>query len=332
MIAVAPGSPAEGAGVLVGDQLTAMNDEPLRDVIRYQVLADEPEIVLEIERGGLARTIEIHKSAGAPLGLEIRSAVFDQIRTCDNHCEFCFIYQLPPGMRDSLYLKDDDYRLSFLYGNFTTLTRFTEMDLERVVTERLSPLHVSIHATDHEVRNEMLRNRRGGPSLRWLSALLEAGIDVHGQVVVCPGLNDGAVLDDTLCGVLERFSGLASLCVVPLGVSRFNPEPRMRAHTQAEAVAVVDCVEAWQRRYQDVLGRRLVYLADEYYLLAERPFPPAGDYDGFPHARGRRRDRPHVRARVHRSGRHADRGRQWILCLGRGRAGRRLPGAKGQRG
>ena len=154
------------------------------------------------------------------------------MRTCDNHCEFCFIYQLPPGMRQSLYLKDDDYRLSFLYGNFTTLTRFTEADLERVVTERLSPLNVSIHATDPEVRAELLRNRRGATSLRWLRALLDHGIEVHGQIVVCPGVNDGAVLDDTLAGVLDQYPELASLCVVPLGVSRYNTEPAMRPHTR----------------------------------------------------------------------------------------------------
>ena len=126
------------------------------------------------------------RPAGEPLGVEVHSALFDQVRTCDNHCEFCFIYQLPPGLRRSLYLKDDDYRLSFLYGNFTTLTRFTEADLERVVTEGLSPLNVSIHATDPDVRTEMLRNRRGATSLRWLRALLDHGIEVHGQVVVLP--------------------------------------------------------------------------------------------------------------------------------------------------
>ena len=119
--------------------------------------------------------------------LEISAAIFDRVRTCDNHCEFCFIYQLPKGMRRSLYLKDDDYRLSFLYGNFTTLTRFTEVDLERVVDQHLSPLYVSIHATDPDVRSRMLRNRRGAISLRWLRALLDHGIEVHGQVVVCPG-------------------------------------------------------------------------------------------------------------------------------------------------
>jgi NifB/MoaA-like Fe-S oxidoreductase len=211
----------------------------------------------------------------------VSSAVFDRIRTCDNHCAFCFIYQLPKGMRRSLYLKDDDYRLSFLYGNFTTLTRFTEADLERVVTERLSPLNVSIHATDPDVRSDLLRNRRGATSLRWLRALLDHGIEVHGQVVVCPGINDGAVLDDTMIGVLDRYPELASLCVVPLGVSRWSTGPRMRPHTPTEARAVLDTVHDWQDVYLATLGRRLVFAADEYYLLAERPFPDAEAYEGF---------------------------------------------------
>src|ERR671919_36859 len=162
--------------------------------------------------------------AGLAPGAEVSASIFDAVQTCDNACEFCFIHQLPKGLRRSLYLKDDDYRLSFLYGNFTTLTRFTEADLERVVTEGLAPLYVSIHATDPDVRASMLRNRRGATSLRWLRALLDHGVEVHGQVVVCPGLNDGAVLDDTLAGVLDRYPELASLCVVPLGVSRFNTE------------------------------------------------------------------------------------------------------------
>ncbi|HEV2071015.1 MAG TPA: DUF512 domain-containing protein, partial [Acidimicrobiales bacterium] len=232
-------------------------------------------------RGGLDRSITVAKAAGTALGAEVHSALFDQVRTCDNHCEFCFIYQLPPGLRPSLYQKDDDYRLSFLYGNFTTLTRFTEADLERVVSEGLGPLNVSIHATDPDVRSRMLRNRRGATSLRWLRALLDHGVTVHGQVVVCPGVNDGEVLEDTFAGVLDEYPELSSLCVVPLGVSRWSDEAAMRPHTREEAQAVVDSVEHWQRLYLRLLGRRLAFAADEYYLLAERAFPPADAYEGF---------------------------------------------------
>jgi putative radical SAM enzyme (TIGR03279 family) len=279
VVAVAPGSPADAAGLLPGDELLTLNGEMVRDVIQYQIQADEPFVELEVRRGGLEHLVTVDKAAGAPLGLDLASAVFDRVRTCDNHCPFCFIYQLPPNMRKSLSLKDDDYRLSFLYGNFTTLTRFTEADLERVVTEQLSPLYVSIHATDPELRARLLRNRRGATSLRWLAALLDAGIEVHGQVVVCPGVNDGDELDDTLLGVLDRFPGLTSIGVVPLGVSDHTTEPEMRPHTRAEAERVLEIVETWQQRYLVALGRRLVYASDEYHLLAGRPFPALADYD-----------------------------------------------------
>lgn len=282
VIAVATGSPAERAGLLPGDEVLRLNGDIPRDVIEWRLAVDEAEVEIDIRRGGLEMSLEVTKLAGEPLGADVASALFDQVRTCDNHCEFCFIYQLPPGLRRSLYLKDDDYRLSFLYGNFTTLTRFTEADLERVITEGLSPLHVSIHATDPEVRTRMLRNRRGAMSLRWLRALLDHGITVRGQIVVCPGINDGAVLDDTLAGVLDEYPELDQVAVVPLGVSRYNPEAAMRPHTLEEAVAVVDIVESWQEVMLATLGRRLVHAADEYYLLAHRPFPATGHYEGFP--------------------------------------------------
>ena len=199
------------------------------------------------------------------------------MRTCDNHCEFCFIYQLPPGMRKSLYLKDDDYRLSFLYGNFTTLTRFTEADLERVVTEGLSPLHVSIHATDPEVRVEMLRNRRGATSLRWLRALLDHGIEVHGRSS-CARASTTARSSTTPspgCSTATRKASCASCR------SACRVQHRARSRPRAEAASSsMPC--DWQEVYMATLGRRLAFAADEYYLLADRPFPPAEHYGDFP--------------------------------------------------
>jgi NifB/MoaA-like Fe-S oxidoreductase len=251
-------------------------------VIEYRLLVDEADPELEIRRGHGDVTVTVGKTAGEALGAEVSSALFDRVRTCDNHCEFCFIYQLPKGMRRSLYLKDDDYRLSFLYGNFTTLTRFTELDLERILTEGLSPLFVSIHSTDPELRARMLRNVRGATSLRWLRALLDGGVEVHGQVVVCPGVNDGEALETTLAGVVDEYPELATVACVPLGVSDYTTEPAMRAHSRDEANAVIDAVEQWQELAIGALGRRLVYAADEYYLIAGRPFPATERYDGFP--------------------------------------------------
>jgi len=281
VVAVAPGSAAERAGVAIGDAVATINGKAPRDVIEWRFAADDADLSLEVLRGGLELTLEVAKRAGEPLGAEVSSAVFDRVRTCDNHCEFCFIYQLPKGLRKSLYLKDDDYRLSFLYGNFTTLTRFTEADLERVITERLSPLHVSIHATDPDVRSRMLKNPRGAMSLRWLRALLDNGITVRGQVVLCPGVNDGEVFARTMAGVLDEYPELESVAVVPLGLSRFNTESSMREHTVAEAQQIVDTIEAWQKVFSRAIGRRMVFAADEYYLMAGRPFPEADAYEGF---------------------------------------------------
>ena len=281
---VTAASAAARAGLAVGDEIISLNGHEPRDVIDFQRLSDRADLSVLIRRAGapLPRLVRVDKGAGEPLGVEVSSAVFDRIRTCDNHCAFCFIYQLPKGMRHSLYLKDDDYRLSFLYGNFTTLTRFTELDAERILTERLGPLFVSIHATDRQLRARMLRNPKGATSLRWLQVLLDGGIEVHGQIVVCPGVNDDAALEDTLVGILDRFPSLASVGAVPLGVSRYSHEPEMRPHTEEEAGRVLDTIEEWQTLYRRALGHRMVFAADEYYLLAGRDLPSAGRYEGFP--------------------------------------------------
>ncbi len=281
VVAVAPESAAARAGLVVGDVVLSVNGTVPRDIIEWRYAADDADVSLEVVRGGLELTLEVSKRAGEPLGAEVSSAVFDRVRTCDNHCEFCFIYQLPKGLRRSLYLKDDDYRLSFLYGNFTTLTRFTEADLERVITERLSPLNVSIHATDPDVRSRMLKNPRGGMSLRWLRALLDNGIVVRGQVVLCPGVNDGQVFERTMAGVLDEYPELDSVAVVPLGLSKFNAESAMRLHTVDEAKAMIAAIHDWQDIFLRVLGKRMVFAADEYYLMADMPFPDADQYEGF---------------------------------------------------
>ena len=272
--------------VRIGDELISINGREPTDIIEYQQLIDGDDVVLMLQREGesLRRKVRITKEVGQPLGLSIDSAVFDRIRTCDNHCTFCFIYQLPKGMRRSLYVKDDDFRLSFLYGNYTTLTRFTEFDLERVIEEKLSPLYVSIHTTNPELRADMLRNPRGATSLRWLRELLKAGVEVHAQVVVCPGVNDCAELERTLADVLSLYPELTSVALVPVGVSDFSLESTMRTHTTEEALAVVELAEHYQRLSFDLLGRVSVFASDEFYLVAGRQPPPATKFESLDQA------------------------------------------------
>ena len=280
--AVDPSSAAFRAGIRVGDHVSSVNGIVPRDILEWQRLVDSDEIDLAVIRGRETLDFEIERITGEPFGVSVSSAVFDRIHTCDNHCEFCFIYQLPKGMRRSLYLKDDDYRLSFLFGNFTTLTRFTEADLERVIDERLSPLYVSIHSPEPHIRSDMLRNDRGGFSLRWMKVLLDNEIDIRAQIVLCPGVNDGEVLESTLSGLLEQFPTLESIAIVPLGLSRFNTEDRMRVHTKAEAEHVVDVIEKWQSRYEMAISRQPIHIADEFYLVAVRPIPHSETYGEFP--------------------------------------------------
>ncbi len=279
-------SPASSVGLAVGDELVSVNGREPSDIIEYQQLIDGNVVTLVVRREGdaLARKVTIHKDEGQPLGLSIDSAVFDRIRTCDNHCSFCFIYQLPKGMRRSLYVKDDDFRLSFLYGNYTTLTRFTEFDLERVIDEGLSPLYVSIHTTDPKLRAEMLRNPRGATSLRWLKELLRAGIEVHAQVVVCPGVNDAHHLERTLHDVISLYPELTSVALVPVGVSAFSNEETMRAHTKEEALEVVALAERFQALTREILGRVSVFASDEFYLVAGRTPPSATKFESLDQA------------------------------------------------
>lgn len=281
VVSLDPGASAERAGVRVGDRIVSVNGVVPRDILEWVRLVDEETIDVTVVRHGEEIDLEVVRTPGESFGAGISSAVFDRVQTCDNHCEFCFIYQLPKGMRRSLYLKDDDYRLSFLFGNFTTLTRFTEADAERVVSERLSPLHVSVHAAAPHARAEMLRNDRGGFSLRWAKVLTQHGISVKAQIVLCPGVNDGAALDDTLARLLEEMPSIESVAVVPLGLSRHNTEDRMRVHTADEARRAVEQVRSWAQIWIDVTGRRVVHAADELYLVAGIEIPPAVEYGDF---------------------------------------------------
>ena len=294
---VTAASPAARAGLAVGDELLSIDGQEPRDVIEFQRLSDASDLSVLV--GAPARrcpgSCGSTRTPGEPLGVEVSSAVFDRIRTCDNHCAFCFIYQLPKGMRRSLYLKDDDYRLSFLYGNFTTLTRFTELDAERILTERLGPLFVSIHTHRSRAAGAMLRNPRGRPACAGCEVLLDGGIEVHGQIVVCPGVNDGAALETRWPGSSTSTRACPAWARCRSGSAATPTRPRCARTRPHEAEHVLDTIDEWQRLYKTALGHRMVFAADEYYLLAGRDLPSARSYDGLPPARERHRHGPGLR-------------------------------------
>jgi putative radical SAM enzyme (TIGR03279 family) len=278
---VVSGSPAAEAGLRAGDRLVAINGLVVRDAIDYAFETLEPRLDLAIERNGQLDSVRVEKLPDQELGLEFALPVFEGIRECNNNCEFCFIRGLPKGLRRSLYIRDDDYRYSFLFGTFLTLTNLEESDWERIGFQHLSPLHVSIHATDLAVRRRMLANPATPDILVQLDRLAGLGIEVKGQVVLCPGLNDGAVLERTVRDLAERPGVVDSVAIVPVGLTRYSGARTLRQVSPAEARRLVRQARGWQRELRARLGRDFVYLSDELYLLAGQPFPPAWRYDGY---------------------------------------------------
>ncbi len=280
---VVAGGPAQRAGVRPGDLLVEVNGHPVEDVIDVRFHAAEEECVLTLLRGGTRLTLELDKDIDESIGVEFEDDLFDGIRLCSNRCDFCFVDQQPRGMRPTLQIRDDDYRLSFLHGNFVTLTNLTARDWERIFRQRLSPLYVSVHATDDGVRRRLLRNRRCSSILEDLRRLIAGGIRVHTQVVLCAGLNDGAVLDRTIRDLAALHPGVETLAVVPMGVTDYRLERNeSEPFDSAGARRVLRQVRAHQREFERALGVRFVHPSDEFYLLAGRPFPRAHSYQGFP--------------------------------------------------
>jgi putative radical SAM enzyme (TIGR03279 family) len=281
--AVRAGSDAAAAGLRAHDRVLAVNGVVLRDAIDFQFHASDGSLRLEVEREGRRRPLTLVRACG-DLGVELVPPRPGDIATCANKCVFCFIHQLPKGMRRSLYVKDDDYRLSFLHGNYITLTDLDEAAFDRIVEQRLSPLYVSVHATDGALRHRLLgQPRRSAEILPRLERLAQARIRVHAQIVLCPGLNDGPHLARTIAGLAPLHPHVATAAIVPVGLTRHRQRlPELRELTADEARALVDTVEAWQRDYAATLGSRFVFLSDEVYLLADRPLPLAGAYEGFP--------------------------------------------------
>ena len=283
--AVEPDSLAEEAGLLPGDQVVAVNGRPIRDPVDYRFQTTDNFVELEVVHEGEPGLVEFEKPIDEPLGIEFDEEAFDGTRICNNKCFFCFLKGLPKGLRRPLYIKDDDYRLSFLHGNFVTLTNLSDDDWLRLAEQRLSPLHVSVHATDLALRRRLLGNRNAPDILEQLRRLAEMRIEAHTQVVLCPGVNDGEALDQTVGDLLGQ-ENVVSIGVVPVGSSlegeaRIN-DAGMRAHSPAEARRVVGQLRRWQRLARAKRGQSVVFPSDEFYLTAETQIPSARRYDGFP--------------------------------------------------
>lgn len=278
---VSPQGLAAELGLQPGDELVAVNGHALRDVIDVQFYSAEEFVELLVRRDEEMIRYEAERDYDQPLGIEFAHPTFDvDIRRCNNLCEFCFVLQTPPRMRRTLYIKDDDYRYSFLHGHFVTLTNLSDEDWARIEEQHLSPLYISVHATELELRRRVLRNA-GAPDvmaqLRWLS---ERDIEIHTQIVVTPGLNDKTHLDRSIADLADLWPSVRSVSVVPVGITKYHKYGR-RPNTLAEARTVYDQVSAWQRRFMTAMGVRFAYLTDEWYLVLEEPVPPAENYDGL---------------------------------------------------
>ncbi len=285
---VLPESIAEEIGFGIGDAIVSVNGQQPRDLIDYQFFCADEFLELEVlDDKGRTHTVEIEKDYDEDLGLEFETALFDALIQCTNRCPFCFIDQQPPGKRESLYFKDDDYRLSFLYGSYLTLTNLPEREWDRIAAMRLSPLYVSVHATDADVRSRLLKNPRAGLLLEQLQWFQDHQLQIHAQVVVCPGINDGEQLTKTLEDLARfhqgEFPAVISAAVVPVGLTRFRPdEDALVPVSREKATETIAQVQALQNKFQKTHGSTFAWLADEWFLIAQQPIPVEKHYEDYP--------------------------------------------------
>jgi len=282
--AVDPGSIAEEMEIQVGDRVLTVNEEEINDIIDFQFGISEEDYTILIEKpNGELWELEIEKDSGEFLGLEVETISAEGLKVCRNNCTFCFIAQMPKGMRASLYDRDDDYRLSLTQGSFITLSNLSEKDFERILRLHLSPLYISVHAWNPEVRARLMKNPHAGKLPEQLKRFAEAGIVVHAQVVLVPDHNDGDVLRETIERLAELYPSVQSIGVVPVGLTRYREQlTPLRGFSSAEANEILDQAETWQKHFFEQTGQHLVYFADEFYVIAGREFPEALTYDDFP--------------------------------------------------
>ena len=276
-------SPAAREGLQAGDRLLLVNGEAVKDLIDYEALSVRSRLIVEVERAGEKLRYLVRKKVGEPLGLCFETTLMDRMQTCKNRCLFCFVDQMPKGIRSSLNVKDDDWRLSFIMGNYVTLTNVSEEEFGRILKRRVSPLYVSVHATDPELRVKLMSNPTAGRIMERLTALKDSGITFHTQIVLCPGLNDGAALERTLRDLVSLYPNCASVAAVPVGLTKYRDGLYpLRGYTAEEARALIAYGEEKQAEYRREWEDTFFYLSDEWYLTAGLPLPPTESYGDFP--------------------------------------------------
>lgn len=279
---VEPNTPAQRAGVCVGDILLRINDTPVLDLIDYEALTAHRALKLDLMRSGEPLSVVLHKGEYEPLGLCFETTLMSRMMTCRNHCVFCFIDQMPKGVRSSLNVKDDDWRMSFIMGNYVTLTNVSDAEFQRILDRRVSPLYVSVHATDPEIRTKIMRNPSAGRIMERLTALKEKGLRFNAQIVLCRNLNDGEILMRTLSDLSSLAPACSSVAIVPVGVTKYREGlTELGTFDAAESAKVIDSIERLQESYLERFGTRLVFLSDEWYLQANRSLPKPEAYEAY---------------------------------------------------
>ena len=282
ILAVLPRSIAAKAGIHGGDVLVSINQNEIRDVLDYRFYLTDTNVSVTLSRGGAEYTVHINKGEYDDIGLEFETPLMDKKHTCQNGCVFCFIDQLPPGMRESLYFKDDDDRLSFLHGNYVTLTNLKDADIDRIIKMHISPVNVSVHTTTPDLRVKMMKNKHAGEVLSYLGRMADAGIALCTQIVLCKGLNDGAELDRTMHDLIEYHPSLRSCAIVPVGLTKYREKLYpLEAFSPEECAAVIEQVNAFGEECLQKFGTRIFYCSDEFYVRAGLPLPPEEYYEDY---------------------------------------------------
>lgn len=281
--AVEPGSIAEECGLEPGDRIARINGNEIEDIFDYQYYIQEDFLEVQVlTKDDEECTLEIEKEEDEDLGIEFESSLMDEYHSCCNKCVFCFIDQMPPGMRETLYFKDDDSRLSFLQGNYITLTNMKDKDIDRIIRYHLAPINISVHTTNPELRCQMLHNRFAGDVLQEIKRLSDAGIPMNSQIVLCKGINDGEELDRTIRELGEFLPYMESLSVVPVGLTKFRDNlPKLDPFTKEDALKVLEQIQGWQKHFKEKYNTSFVHASDEWFILAENDFPPEEYYEGY---------------------------------------------------